>query len=223
MTDLHTHILPAMDDGSRDLAESLALLELERSQGIDTVVLTPHFCRWRESAEHFLQRRAGSFEALQRALPVGMPQVLLGAEVAWFPSLGQEPLDLLCLGGSKFFLLELPFEPWSSRLMDQIYDLSCATGLTPVFAHVERYVSTQSKRQVEELKSLGFPMQMNIDSLLALRTRGKCKKLLHSGRWYLGSDCHDIQSRPPRWEKVTQIFGAEEIAYRTEWIPGKDV
>jgi len=57
LTDLHTHILPGMDDGARNVAMSLAMLEAERAQGVDTVVLTPHFYREREDAERFLQRR----------------------------------------------------------------------------------------------------------------------------------------------------------------------
>ena len=53
MIDLHTHILPGMDDGAKDTATSLQMLRMERDQGVDTVVLTPHYYRHRESAEDF--------------------------------------------------------------------------------------------------------------------------------------------------------------------------
>jgi protein subunit release factor B len=54
MTDLHTHILPGMDDGSPDVETSIAMLRMEAEQGVHTVVLTPHFYRDRERPEHFL-------------------------------------------------------------------------------------------------------------------------------------------------------------------------
>ena len=58
MIDLHTHILPGMDDGAKDVKTSLALLRMESAQGVGTVVLTPHFYRDREEPQHFLTRRA---------------------------------------------------------------------------------------------------------------------------------------------------------------------
>ena len=142
MTDLHTHILPAMDDGAADPAESLELLRLEREQGVDRVVLTPHFYREREGAARFLERRERAFEALLRAgAPADGPELLLGAEVAWFPSLtAEDRLEELCLAGTTQLLLELPFEPWSAMLLDRVYGFALSTGLTPVFAHVERYL-----------------------------------------------------------------------------------
>ena len=67
MTDLHTHILPGIDDGARSVEESLAMLRMERGQGVDTVVLTPHFYRDRENPKRFLRRRKESAAALAQA------------------------------------------------------------------------------------------------------------------------------------------------------------
>lgn len=224
MTDLHTHILPGMDDGSRDGAESLALLRMEREQGVDEVFLTPHFYRWREPAEDFLARRARAFAALNALLPPDAPTLLLGAEVAWFPTLAEEPLlERLCLGNSRYFLLELPFERWTAQLPDRLYDLTCVTGLTPVLAHVERYIFGQDRRQLAELTDMGLPMQMNADSLLDWRGRGRRLELLSRGRWHLASDCHSVDRRPPRLAKAVQYlngkWGAERAAALTAWAP----
>ena len=94
MTDLHTHILPGMDDGAKTPEESLQMLRMERDQGVDTVVLTPHFYRDREWPERFLARRRASAEALRDALMAlpeeeirNMPRLILGAAVAWVPNL----------------------------------------------------------------------------------------------------------------------------------------
>ena len=70
MTDLHTHILPGMDDGAVTVEDSLAMLELQRSQGVDTVVLTPHFYSNREGISRFLLRRGQALVQLERTIAV---------------------------------------------------------------------------------------------------------------------------------------------------------
>lgn len=223
MTDLHTHILPGMDDGSGSVEESRALLRLEREQGVATVALTPHLYRDREPVERFLERRQASFDRCAEAglLQEG-PRLLLGAEVAWFPSLsGEDRLEDLCLGGSRELLLELPFEPWPAHLLDQVYDFACSTGLTPILAHVERYLFIQERGKMQDLISMGFPMQMNADSLLRLLSRRRCMDLLRSGKWYLGSDCHDLNRRPPRLGEAVPILkkrlGEAQTARMLHW------
>ncbi len=217
MTDLHTHILPGMDDGSKDTEESLALLRMEMAQGVETIVLTPHFYRWQEPAGAFLERRRQAFDRLRAALPPEAPSLLLGAEAAWFPTMAEEPLlERLCLGDSRYFLLELPFERWHTRLLDQLYDLTCATGLTPILAHVERYLSLQDQGQMAELTSMGLPMQMNADSLLRFWSRKKYLNLLTAGTWYLGSDCHNLDRRPPRIGQALPVLQKRLGSERTD-------
>ena len=74
MIDWHSHILPGLDDGSKDIEESLALLQLLDRQGIDAVIATPHFYAEQESPQEFLLRRKKASEQLKNA------EVLLGAE-----------------------------------------------------------------------------------------------------------------------------------------------
>ena len=57
MIDWHSHILPGMDDGSKDPEESIAMLDMLEQQGIDTVIATPHFYANEETTEEFLGRR----------------------------------------------------------------------------------------------------------------------------------------------------------------------
>ena len=228
MTDLHTHILPGLDDGAANLAESLELLRLEAAQGVDTVVLTPHFYRERESAGAFLERRQRAFETLTRAGPPPGLTLLTGAEVAWFPSLASEDrLEELCLAGTKQLLLELPFAPWSAMLLDRVYGFALSTGLTPVFAHVERYFPLAGKERLDDLLGMGCPMQMNASGLLSLWSRRKCLSLLRRGRWYAASDCHNVKSRPPTLGHGARILadrlGREAAAALTGWTPeGKE-
>ncbi len=206
MTDLHTHILPGVDDGAKDPEESLKLLSLERAQGVDTVVLTPHFYRDREKAESFLHRRAEAMLVLEERLAQlspnereALPKLRLGAEVAWWPNLaGCEQLPELCIEGTKNLLLELPFSPWSEQMIKRIYDLMGRTGVTPVIAHLDRYLKTQRAELIRGVLELGVPVQMSGDALLHLLTRGTPLKLLRQKQAHLiASDCHHISRRVP--------------------------
>ena len=198
MTDLHTHILPQMDDGAGSVKESLQMLRMEKQQGVDTVVLTPHFYPQHETASDFLNRRQQAVEKLMQALPADSPRLILGAEVAWFPNIMEDPdLEKLCLEGSKYLLLELPYESWGENVLDGVYQFACLSGLTPILAHVDRYLPLQKKRQVETLLAMGIPMQMSAAVMQKPFRRRKAVGLMKQGIWYLGSDCHNTDRRPP--------------------------
>lgn len=201
MTDLHTHILPGMDDGAKNVEESLALLALEREQGVDTVVLTPHFYRNRENPAHFFERRKKAEETLREALAAHpeLPAVKCGAEVAWWPGLADcDDLGELCIEGTKTLLVELPFTPWSERMISGLYDLMGRTGVTPVLAHLERYLKLQSAELVRGVLELGVPVQVSGDVLLKFFERGPAMKLLKANDAQLiASDCHNTVSRVP--------------------------
>lgn len=206
MTDLHTHILPEMDDGARSAEESIAMLRMEREQGADAVVLTPHFYSMREQATDFLARRDRSVQKLNAELDKlpkeerdSLPKLILGAEVAWSSSLVDcQELPQLCIGKTKNFLLELPFTMWSTQLFDQIYNLIGQTGLTPVIAHLERYMWLQGSKQIAEIYELGLPVQISASVLERPLARRKVLKLFEQGRAHiLASDCHNCTDRPP--------------------------
>ena len=205
MTDLHTHILPGMDDGAKTPEISLEMLRMERDQGVDTVVLTPHFYRDREWPGSFLKRRSAAAERLRAALEAlgdersTLPRLELGAEVAWVPNLADMPeLPQLCMGQSRYLLLELPFYPWNEQMIHQIYDLMGRTGVTPVVAHIERYVKIQKPAYLAEVLSLGVPVQVSGEPLLHALQQGRALKLLRKHQAQLiASDCHDTVRRPP--------------------------
>lgn len=215
MKDLHTHILPGMDDGADKIETSLAMLREEYAQGVDTVALTPHFYRDREHLSDFLQRREEGYHKLLAAIAAlseeeqsALPHMLLGAEVAWVPNLAQLPgLEQLCYQGTKFLLLELPFGPWDDTLFRQIYDLMNCRGITPVIAHIDRYWRTQKKQQLEALFSLGVPVQLSAEPLLHFTTRGRALRLIKAGKvQMLISDAHSMTDRAPNVGKAADIL-----------------
>ena len=204
MTDLHTHILPGVDDGAKTPQDSLAMLRAQSAQGVDAVVLTPHFYPDRESMESFLERRDAAFAELEQTIAQlpqeeqdALPKRLLGAEVAYVPGLHEaESLRELCIGTTRNMLLELPFYQWDARLLRGLYDMLGHSGVTPVLAHVERYFLCQNKRMLNEVLDLGLPVQVGTD-MLAM-TFSPAMRLLRQGRGHLlASDCHDLRARPP--------------------------
>ena len=205
MTDLHTHILPGMDDGAATVAESLTMLEKEYSQGVRTVVLTPHFYPHREELERFLTRREQAMNELKQAIAarspeqLPLPEIRVGAEVLWRSDLVElDRLNELCIEGTRNLLLELPFTPWSRTMIDLLYDLTGCTGITPVIAHLERYISIQPKSLVQEVLRLGVPVQISAGILLHPLMRRAAMKLLKKGQGHLlASDCHGCEERVP--------------------------
>lgn len=218
MKDLHTHILPRMDDGARSSAESLALLALEREQGVTGIALTPHFYCERESEERFLARREAAWRQLHERMAEQAetyPTLVLGAEVAWRPNLERrEALAQLCLGKSRYLLLELPEEPWSGAVIDGLYGLLGRVGITPVLAHVERCIAGQRREHIEELYRMGVPMQWSAEAYLHPLRRGALRRMAaRNAVNLLASDCHDTERRTPKLARGAEVVRAKAGAW----------
>lgn len=219
MTDNHTHILPGMDDGAKTPEISIQMLQMELDQGVDTVVLTPHCYRDHERPDQFLARRRERFEVLQEAIEktnAAVPRLQLGAEVAWAPHLAEwDELDELCFQGTKNMLLEMPFRPWSDSMIDQIYDMMGKRGITPIFAHLERYIKDQKASHIQEIISMGTPIQISCAPLLHWGSRRPLVKMLRNHTAHLlATDCHNLTSRQPNMKPgldvVTKVLGERE-------------
>ena len=207
MTDFHTHILPKTDDGSSSLRMSVQMLNAESRQGIDRLVLTPHFYARTESPEKFLRRRDRAVELLRTTYdPSVHPTIHIGAEVAYFGGLsGISRLDRLCIAGTNVLLIEMPFKKWSEVVMEDVLHIR-DLGYIPVVAHYERYA--QSRELFSFLLGEGVIFQTNAEHF----TSGyfSNRKALHAVKnrelHLLGSDCHNMSSRAPNMESAVNII-----------------
>ncbi|MBD5133150.1 MAG: capsular polysaccharide biosynthesis protein [Clostridiales bacterium] len=211
MIDIHSHILPGLDDGSRSVEESLAMLKASAAQGVGCIAATPHFYAEENSPEKFLERRAASEERLRGAWQPGLPELKLGAEVCFFEGISQcEGLDSLKLEGTDLLLLEMPFAHWSQRTLQEVRAVQ-AQGITVVLAHIERYLHWQDEETWEALLDWGVLNQCNASFFLHWKTRRKALHMLRGGRIHLlGSDCHNMDARPPQLGKALAGLGARE-------------
>ena len=204
--DIHTHILPQMDDGAKSSEESIKLLmELER-QGVTDVVFSPHFDLSKESVEAFCNRREQCYKSLMDSIAeCGVCLKIkfhLAAEVRYDPNLIFSDLEPLCIGDTDYLLLELtntfPFN--FENTLNAIF----SKGKFPVLAHIERYRYLYSDlKLLGRLIDDGVVMQCNASAFLNFKSGITFKKLLKNGYVHLlASDTHDLLVRPPKLKEA---------------------
>ncbi len=200
--DFHSHILPGIDDGSRFVEESLSLLRLEKEQGIDRVVATPHFYPNYDSPERFFARRNQAEKLIREAMAKepGSPEVIVGAEVYFFRGMSQsELLPELTIGGKGCILIEMPPAPWSEDIDRELENIWVKWGITPIVAHIDRYIRPFRTYGIpKRLSRLPVLVQANADFFLEKATAGMALRMLKAEQiQLLGSDCHNLTSRRP--------------------------
>lgn len=224
VVDVHSHILPGMDDGSRSVTESLKMLKAAYEQGIDAVIATPHFYGDRERPESFLSRRDESLKALKAASSDGpLPNIYIGAEIAYYFGMGSsEALPSLCIEGTKCALIEMPFCAWSRGEVEEIYSAMKNYGITPILAHIERFIGYgKNLSYIKELAERDVLLQSNAEFFIDKKTRKKALKFLNSGLVKLiGSDCHNTGDRPQNIGDAINVIREELSDYHIKIIEG---
>lgn len=226
--DFHTHILPGIDDGSKSTEMSLEMLAAEREQGVQAVVLTPHFYADRDPIDRFLERREKSLGHLKNAAANGgYPVLIMGAEVCFFRGMSEaEKLTELTIAGTQAILVEMPFRQWEERDAKEIEEMIRGRGLNVVLAHIERYIKYQKDRSVwDRVMDLPLATQINCGSFLKdMRKRRFCTKWIccEAGSAggplgsVIGSDCHNTRSRVPNIADARAVIekkaGSEVLA-----------
>lgn len=221
MVDFHSHILPEIDDGSTSVEMSLEMLRKESSQGVHTVIATPHFYASEHTPAQFLAGRQEAAERLRKAAEPGLPRVLLGAEVAYFRGMSEsEALWDLRIADTNYILIELPMPPWNDRVYEELGDLRAKQNLLPIVAHVDRYLPPfMGDRMVERLLEKDVLLQANTSFFLGKRAK-RARRMLREGTIHLlGSDCHDLSSRPPNLgDLVLEEEALDHIRYHQQLV-----
>ncbi|MBR0447680.1 MAG: hypothetical protein IIX28_04360 [Clostridia bacterium] len=223
MIDWHNHLLPDMDDGSRSVAESVSMLQAQKAQGVTAVIATPHFYANDESVESFLRRRTQSLEKLRTQWRDDRLLIRLGAEVRYYLGISRlERLKDLCIEGSNLLLLEMPMSRWTESMLRELTELSGRDGICIVLAHIDRYLSLQKQEVWDRLLECGILMQTNASFFNSVTTRSRALAMLRDGYVHvLGSDCHNMTSRPPQlgkaFDRIQKRFGADYIQQMTEF------
>lgn len=222
IVDFHTHILPDVDDGSASVEESVAMLQLEAEQSVRHVIATPHFYANHDTPERFLKRRAQAYMKLQEAIEGQdeLPRVHIGAEVYYFRGISDsDVLHELTIDRKACVLIEMPHAPWTESMYQELEDIYVKRGITPVIAHVDRYIAPlRTHRIPERLAQLPVVVQANASFFANKLTSRMALKMLRDGKIQLvGSDCHNMRSRKPNLLSAVRVIedclGQEAIDY----------
>ena len=217
MIDFHSHILPAIDDGAKDVSVSEKMLAKSKESGVSDIVLTSHcYPRTEHDIERFLAKRAQAFEIFPKTsinLYKGC-EVHLTTDITRFKNSRK-----LCIENANYMLLEMPVSPWRDEDIENVYKLTIM-GIIPVIAHNERN-SHQKLAVRNALCDLDVLIQINAPSLSEKCFKKEIDRLMSAGMVHvIGTDMHNLTSRPPCMDKAVKVikkrYGDECVDYLEE-------
>lgn len=209
MIDFHSHILPGMDDGAKNVDVSLQMLRESAAQGVTMICATPHFYAEENSPERFLKRREKAMNALLPELKENMPKIRPGAEVQYFEGICRvKEIDELKIEGTDILLLEMPFTQWTARMWRDVEELAARPNIQVMLAHIERYLQFGAEKYLTNSPLRGILIQSNAENFLCgFFWRCKAIKLVKNGLIdVLGSDAHNMTTRGPRLKEAREII-----------------
>lgn len=227
--DIHTHILPGIDDGSHDINESIEIINYLYSVGITDIVLTSHYVM--DTSYNYNQLvRTKLLNTLKEKLNNDNINLYLGNEVY----LNNKVIDLLenheitTINNTKYMLVELPLMGYLNDFQNILCDLN-SYGVIPIIAHPERYSFIQkNKKRIRELLEFNCLLQCNIDSLTGNYGR-KAKKVM---KWllkkdlvqFVATDTHRVSDSDKlklAYNKLKKLVGNDKFLELTNINPTK--
>ena len=210
MIDIHTHILPGVDDGAEDMQMTEQMLAKAADMGVQTIVCTPHVYR----SEHQRRIKKGLTVTQQAARQYGI-QMLSGCEFNYhmLSETRTDHLDDFCLASTPCILLELSndhlFRGWEAAICEMVDH-----GYLPIIAHPERYSYIQKDFEIANaMCDFGCELQVDAGGLLAgffSAERKTARRLLSQGLVsYIASDAHT----PQHYETYEKAYGV----FKNEW------
>jgi protein-tyrosine phosphatase len=239
MIDIHSHVLPGIDDGAAELAESLDILRLAGERGTQIIVATPHHKpgTYANPRDHILER----VEDLQKKIDLAgiAIKIVPGCEIFADSGLPEKIASRAVLtygDAGKHILLEFSFQQYPVNVDDMIFRLRIA-GITPVIAHPERIRYFQEDiDRLEALVRRGALAQLTAASLtggFGSRVREISEEMVRRRCIHLlASDCHNLSGRAPGLRtglaRLEALVGSEEAGRMVHEIPaalieGRDV
>ena len=231
MIDVHCHILPGIDDGSRNLEESMEMIREAYKAGFTNIISTSHYIE--ESYNVPKVKRQELIDMLNLKIEQeGMNiKIYNGAEAYITPNLVEliKAEELPTMNGTKYLLMELPMHNQILNL-ESIVSKVINQGITLIIAHPERYSYVQKNYKVlNELADMGVLFQANYGSCIGQygkEAEKALKKLLKANRIsFFGTDCHRAGSvyekMPEILKKLEKMIGKEKLEELTTTNPQK--
>lgn len=208
MIDIHTHILPAVDDGAKSFEDSLKMIQLEIENDVDTIILTPHYFKNELNAQNKDLIFAQYEKLLEKTKDLNI-KLILGSEIYYSDEIMDELISnkIITLGNSKYLLIEFSLYNEYYNIPDVFLDIM-ALGYEVIFAHPERYVYL-SVNQIKKISELGCLIQINTSSILGdfgRKIQKKAFKLIKNKCVnFIASDAHSLNVRKPNLKETLQF------------------
>jgi protein-tyrosine phosphatase len=225
--DLHSHILPGLDDGSRTVEDARALARRAAEDGVTAIAATPHvrsdYPTQPDEMERGVLRLREDF--VEQGIQV---EVLHGGEIdlGTLGSLGDDDLRRFSLARSeRYLLLEFPYSGWPPGLEGTVYGLGLR-GFTAILAHPERNRMVQvDPARLGESVRLGALVQVtaaSVDGRIGRSSQKAADRLLESGLAHvLASDAHTPEIREAGLAEAAEALGDDRLAtFLTTEAPG---
>lgn len=213
MLDIHSHILPGVDDGPESIEASIEVLKRMKEQAITHVIATPHFNAARQDIDEHKKNVLSSYKQLISACKgIDVPNISIGCEVMYFLGMGKSSgIRELTLCDSKYLLVEFPFCDLASEMISDIKEIGDRSGIIPIIAHIERYSSFRNFKKLLRLVSDGHAYaQVNATSLCNSLHKKQALKLIKKGYIsFLATDSHAIDVRPPVLNEAIDVIKNE--------------
>lgn len=208
MIDMHTHVLPGIDDGAANIEESIEMLKESARQGVSLCVASSHIHPTDSHVvQEFLQKRQQAYSELVEACAgLDVPDIILGAEVHMDRDISEvEGIEKLCIGDTRFMLVEFPFlSSPGPDCAEWLYNLNLK-GITPIIAHIDRY--SYFNDLIDDISGVKVIYQINNMRAYDFWGRRSIKKLLATGYMVvMASDMHNTGIRACDMKKTYDIL-----------------
>lgn len=213
MIDFHTHVLFGMDDGAQNLEESLEMIRMQKAQGVNTIVVTPHFNVSKQSLRDFIELRNENLSVLKQAvIDCGWNDIklLAGAELLYSTDLHDIDLSDLVIEGTDYLLVEFSTNSMILNLENRMQNF-INDGYFPILAHIERYPFFLEKpKLLKDVIEIGCYTQVNGSSIVEGKQSNFIKACFkHNLIHFIASDCHSIDRRIPNVGKTLKVVAKQ--------------
>ena len=210
--DIHTHILPGVDDGAAGKEEARRMLEIAAEDGITGIIVTPHYYPGRYTMPvHKI--RAAYDQLLERNQDILQKiSVYLGSEVMYYSgcTVDLDTKVIYSMASGRYVLIEFPPSARCDEIRRAVSRM-VARGYLPVLAHIERYAVMKDPAEAERLIDMGAYIQLNAGSVMGrygYQAKRLCRELLRQELvHFIASDAHDMTRRKPELSKCAAYVG----------------
>lgn len=215
MVDLHTHILPNIDDGAASVEEAQKMAEMLVMHHITSAVCTPHYNPTETSLQSFINARNAAISLMSEVKINLIPasETILHEYLFHYSELNK-----LCIENTRYLLLELPYyKKWDEKVFVNLERIIIFYNITPIIAHIERYQAIKKhKKYIRSLLEMGCLFQINASSVLNKKCRKKVLSYIKHGYIdVIASDCHNMTDRLPilseAYDMISDLLGEQSL------------